>query len=355
MRFATLLLVVATACGGSAKTEPEAPKQAAVDEGTAEKDAKGLLQEIYQSIQQADTDGLMTLFAVPLVVYGPRKTDAHANRADVLVALKAVVDPKKKKPTVKSGQLTIVASPGGHSAWAFDVVEVAGQQMTLTAVLSNADDVWQVSVAALAATPSLKTVHQELKKDAVVPPGMVGGVASVDPKAQGAIDKLMRGLTAPPVWGDDLGARTDAVVIGPGAGDLTTGKSAIKKLFDKRAGAHVRSTAVGQPSAHVTADGQLAWATVMVVRFEDDVDPLPLRVFAVFEKTGADWKMIALQESTAIDEPNAGSQFKTVVAPALPKPPEVAPATASSDDAPPPKKKKKKKKKKPPPPDDDSN
>ena len=146
MRSFALAIVAATACGGGAKPAAPAPKQqAAVDEGTAEKDAKGLLQEIYQTIQQADTDGLMTLFAVPLVVYGPRKSDAHANRADALVALKAIVDPKKKKPVVKSGQLTIVASPGGHSAWAFDVVEVGGQAMTLTAVLSNADDVWQLS------------------------------------------------------------------------------------------------------------------------------------------------------------------------------------------------------------------
>ena len=346
-----LALVLVAACGGG-KPAPEAPKQAAVDEGTAEKDAKGLLQEIYQTIQQADTDGLMTLFAVPLVVYGPRKADAHASRADALVALKAVVDPKKKKPSVKSGQLTIVASPGGHSAWAFDVVEVSGQTMALTAVLSNADDVWQVAVAAVAATPTMKTVHAELKKAAIVPPGMVGGIAKVDPKAKSAVDKLNRGLTASAVWGDELDARTDAVVIGPGAGEVTTGKAAIKKLFEKRADAHVRATAAGQVTASVTADGELAWVTVPVVRFEDDTDPLPLRVFAVYEKSGTDWKMIALQESTAIDEPNSGAQFKTVVAPALPKPAEAAPAPPPPDEAKP-VKKKKKKKKKPKPVDDD--
>jgi ketosteroid isomerase-like protein len=351
MRSLALVLVATTACGGGAKPAAEAPKQAAVDEGTAEKDAKGLLQEIYQTIQQADTDGLMTLFAVPLVVYGPRKADAHATRADALVALKALVDPKKKKPVVKSGQLTIVASPGGHSAWAFDVVELDGQAMTLTAVLSNADDVWQVSAAALGATPSMKTVHSELKKDAIVPPGMIG-IAKVDPKAKAAVDKLTRGLTAPAVWGDELGARSDAVAIGPGAGDVTTGKSAIKKLFEKRADAHVRATAAGQITAEVTADGELAWVTVPVVRFEDDTDPLPLRVFAVFEKSGAEWKMIALQESLAVDAPGGGAQFKTVVAPALPKPPEAAPAPPAADDAKPVKKKKKKKKKKPPPDDD---
>ncbi len=341
---------LATGCGGGATPAPARPKLEAVDEGTAEKDAKGLVHEIYDTIDQADTDGLMTLFAAPLVVFGPRKGDAHASRADALVALKTLVDARKKKPTLHSGQLTIVPSPGGHSAWAFDVVDIGGQEMSLTAVLSNLDDVWQVSAATLAATPSMKTVRSELKKDAVVPPGL-SGVARLDPGAKGAVDKLTRGLSAQELWGADLAKRTDAVVIGPGAGEVTHGKSEIKKLFEKRALAHVRATAAGQITAAATVDGQLAWATVPVVRFEDDTDPLPLRVFAVFEKADGDWRMIALQESLAVDEPGQGAQFKSIAAPALPKPPEAA---APAADAPPKKHKKHKKhKKKHKPVDDD--
>lgn len=351
-----LLALALASCGGGSKSEATGPKREAVDEGTAEKDAKGLLREIYETIDHADTDGLMTLFAEPLIVYGPRKSDTHATRADALVALKSVLDPKKKtKAHIGSAQLTIVASPGGRSAWAFDIVDVAGQPMALTAVLSNADDVWQVSAAELANTPKMKHVREELKKDAIVPPGMVP-IAKQDPKAAKAVDKLQRGLATPSVWGDELGARSDAVVIGPGSGDVTKGKTEIKKLFEHRAEAHVRATAAGQVTSAVTADGQLAWASVPVVRFEDDTDALPLRVFAVFEKAGDDWKMIALQEALAVDEPSAGAQYKTVVAPALPKQPEAAPAPApAADEAKPVKKKKKKKKKKPVPSDDDSN
>ena len=344
---ATSIALAAAACGGSAAPAPATPKQGpAVDEHTAEKDAKGLLTEIYSSIDHADTDGLMSLFADPLVVYGPRKGDVHMSRADALVALKTYVDPKKKKTALHSDQLTIVASPGGHSAWAFDIVQVGGQSVAMTAVLSNADDVWQLSVATLGATPTMKTVRSELKKDAVVPTGMAG-VAKVDPSAKAAVDKLEKGLTAQATWGDDLASRSDAVVIGPGSGDITRGKADIKKLFAKRVDAHVRATAAGQVTAATTADGQLAWVTLPIVQFEDDTDPLPLRVFAVFEKNASDWRMIALQESLAVDEPGQGAQFKTVVAPPLPKPPEAAPAAASSDDAKPHKKKKKKKKKKP--------
>ncbi len=345
MRSLAILALFGSACGAS--SQPAAgPKQPAVDEGKAEKDAKGLVQEIYETVQHAsNTDSLMALLVDPLVVYGPRGTDSLGSRADVLVALQKMIDPKvnKKKPSVRSNQLVVVPSPGGHSAWAFDVVDIAGQSVAMTSILSNADDIWQVSAASLAAMPAMKIVRAELKKDAVVPPGTVG-IAKVDPNAKGAVDKFSRGLTDAKVWGDDLGSRSDAVVIGPGTGDVTRGKSDIKKLFRKRGKSNVRSTAAGDVTAAATSDGELAWVTQPVVRFADDVDPLPLRVFAVYEKNGADWRMIALQESLAVEEPGTGAAYKKVVAPALPK---VDPPPKPAEDAPPPKKKKKKKKSKP--------
>ena len=322
---------------------------------TAEKDATGLLDEVYESIGQGDTDGLMTLAAEPLVVYGPRKGDAHATRSDALVALKASVDPKKKRAVRSSGSRTVVASPGGHSAWAFDVVDVGGEPFAVTAVLSNADDVWQLSAAQLARTPAMKAVRDEVKRDAVVPPGMAG-VAKIDPAAKLAVDKLVKGLTDPSVWADDLERGADAVLVGPGSGEVERGAAGLKKLFKKRMKANVRETAAGETTAAATSDGQLAWVTLPVVRFEDDVDPLPLRVFAVFEKRDAQWKLTALQEAIAVDAPGAGAAFKRVAPPAPPKveaPPPVAPAAApaaapAGDDAAPPKKKKKHKHKKKP-------
>ena len=56
--------------------------------------------------------------------------------------------------------------------------------MTLTAVLGNADDIWQVQAAALAETPTMKSIRAELKKDAIVPPGL-SGVAKSDPRREG--------------------------------------------------------------------------------------------------------------------------------------------------------------------------
>jgi ketosteroid isomerase-like protein len=344
---ASLVFATLAACGGGHASTPVAPKQPAVDERKAEKDAKGLLTEIYQSIGHGDTDGLMSLLSDPIVVFGPRRGDALGTRSDTLVALKAIVDPKAKtKPSVQSGGLVVVASPGGHSAWAIDLVTIAGQPHAVSCVLTNTDDLWTVSAATLAHTPSMKEVRAELKREAVVPPGMAG-VAKLDGAGRAAADKLTRGLADQKVWGDDLASRTDAIVIGPAAGDVTRGKKDIKKLFDHRLKSNVRATAVGDITASATADGQLAWASAAIVRFEDNDDPLPLRVFAIFERSADSWTMIALQESLALDEPGVGANFKKVVAPALPPPPEEA---KKPDDAGKKKKttttKKKKKKKK---------
>lgn len=335
------LVAVLGACGGSGAPAARAPKEKAVDERTAEKGAKDLVGEVYDSIGEGDTDGLMSLLSDPLVVFGPRRGDAMGTRADALVALKAKIDVKaKKKPSVKSSGLEVVTSPGGHSAWAIDVLDVAGEPMALTAILTNADDIWQVHAAALAETPSMRSIRDELKKDAVVPPGL-SAPAKVDDAAKAAADKFTKGLADQEVWGDDLGSRSDAVVIGPASGDVTRGKSDIKKLWKKRLKANTRDTAAGDVTAAVTPDGELAWVSAPVVQFADDVDPLPLRLFAVYEKADHDWKLIALQESAAVDAPGAGVNYRKVTPPALAKaaePPKPAAAPAS-------KKKPKKKKK----------
>jgi len=340
VRVVALGLAFVIGCGGASTPAAKAPKEDAVDERKAERGAKDLVGEIYESIGAGDTDGLMSLLADPLIVFGPRRTDAMGTRADALVALKAQIDPKAKhKPAVKSGSLEVVASPGGHSAWAIDVLDVGGQPMALTAVLTNSGDVWQVQSAALASTPPMKSIRAELKKDAIVPPGMAGA-GKLDPAAQAAVDKFKKGLAEQDVWGTDLESRSDAVLIGPATGDVTRGKSDLKKLWKKRMKANTRATAAGDITAAVTPDGELAWVSAPVVQFADDDDPLPLRDFAVFEKAGGDWKLIALQESLAFDEAGAGASYRKTVPPAGAKPAEAPPPPPPADK---PKKKKKKK------------
>jgi ketosteroid isomerase-like protein len=345
MRALVAVSLLAAACGGGGGTkEPEAPKQAPVDERKAEKDAKGLVTEIAQSLRNANTDGMMALLAEPLVVFGPRRTDATATRTDALVSLRGTFDAmgKDAKPSVESSSLAVVASPGGLSAWAMDVGAVDGKPMSALMVLSNDDDFWVVVAAGIAQTPSMKEVRAELKKDAIVPPGMPG-IAKVTDSSEGAVDRFKRGLTDSTVWAEDLGKRSDAVVIGPSEGDVTRGKKEVAKLWKKREKVNTRHVPAGEYTAATTPDGQLAWVTVPVVRFADDDDPLPLRLFSVFEKNEGQWKMIALQEALALDEPGIGANFKKLTPPAVK---EEEPPPKPKEEEKPKKKKKAKKKKK---------
>jgi ketosteroid isomerase-like protein len=343
-------LIVGTACGASA---PAATKKKdvgpAVDERTAEKDVKGTVEEIYQAISRAKPDNLFSVVDEKLIVFGPRKGDALGTRTDALVALGKVVDSKSKEHTqVRSGELAVVASPGGRSAWAFDVVNVDGTPLAVIAIMSSEDDFFRLTAAAMAHTPSMREIRSELKKDAIVPPGVGRATASnIASGAKGAVERFQKGLLDQQAWGDDLGSRTEAIYIGPAIGEVTRGKKEIKKLWKKRIEAETRAATSGEVTAEITADGQLAWVTSPITRVEKDEDPLPLRAFAVFEKDGDGWKMIALHESLAVDEPGAGAAFAKILPPS-PKPPE--PPAEVEDSKKPDKKaettKKKKKKKK---------
>jgi len=78
------------------------------------------------------------------------------------------------------------------------------------------------------------------------------------------------------------------------------------------------------------------------VQFADDDDPLPLRLFGIYEKSGDGWTLLALQESLAVDEPGVGANFKKITPPAVKAEPPPPPPPPKKDE---PKKKKKKKKK----------
>lgn len=298
------LLVVVAACGGSAKPVV-APKIIGpdVDADTAEAGARGLVTEVYQTLDRGDTDGLMTLLSDRLVVLGPRRADtALATRADALVALGKVVDAKHKN-AVRSSGLVVTPAPGGHSAWAFDTIGTPGGDMAVVAVLENADDIWLVDAAAVSELPKATAMKRELAEDAVVPPAARKAVKLDDP-TRAVVDKFTKGLLAQDEWGVDLIA-ADGLVAGPRQGELAHGTKAVKAAWKKRMGAGTKEVALGEVSAQLTPDGKLAWVTAPVTRTSSD-ESVPLRVFAVFQKKGADWQMVALQESVAIETAGAG-------------------------------------------------
>ena len=332
-------LLVVAACAGGTKAGPVAPKEAAVDEKTAQKGAKDLVDEIYEDIGHANTDSLQALLDTKVMVLGPRRTDAVANRADAILALGKYVDAKKKlQPHLKSAALGVFPSEGGHSAWGYDHLDANGEQWAAMVVMSGSNDLWSVDAVALGETPALAKVKAELKKDAVVPPA-AGVTVKADPSAAAAVEKFTKGLADQHAWATDLESSDASVMIGPSAGEVTHGKKDMKALWKKRLKANARAMLAGEVSGAATRDGMLAWVSAPIMRAEDGEDPMPLRAFAVFARAGSTWTMIALQESLALDAPGAGVPFKKFVpAAAAPPPPPV-------DEKKPDKVEKKKKKK----------
>jgi len=200
---------------------------------------------------------------------------------------------------------------------------------------------WAKQKAATAETPTGKQVKAEAARDAIVPPGGASA-GKLDPRATPAVDKFRQGLVDQQRWGDDLASRTDAIVVGPTAGDVARGKQAIKRLWKARMRSKVREALSGEPTAAMTSDGQLVWISAPVTRVADDEDAMPLRIFTVYEKDGAAWKMIALHESLAFDQPGSGAPFKKILPPAPPPPPK-AEEPAKKDTAQKSRTKKKKK------------
>jgi len=315
------LAIALVGCGST--PPPIAEPEQSVDEKQAQGEAKSHLAEIYRTLNKTNTDGLMTLVAEPLVVFGPRKADAMATRADAIVALREFVD-EKKRFSIRSGSLVVTASPGGHSAWAVDQFVAQNQRMTTTAILSSADELWAVDTIALASIPTANAIKASLGTDAVVPPASSAPAKTVE-AASAAAERFVAGLANPKFVSSDM-VRDGAVQIGVG-GDVVRGKAPLSKVWAKRVKTHVRSALAGDLASGITNDQKLAWVSAPVVRFGDGEPAMPMRLFAVYERAGSGWRLAVWHESVAIDAAGAGAAFKQVQAPAIVEEPPPPPKT----------------------------
>jgi len=228
------VVVMLGACGGAPAPPPVAPKLPAVDERKAEKDAKGLLTEIYQSIGHGDTDGLMSLLAEPLVVFGPRKNDALGTRADALVALKEKVESEietKARAAIERAHGRRIARRSLRVGGRRDDDQRRATRDHVRAVEHRRSVERQRRDARTYAADETGPRRAQARRGRA--DGMAG-VAKLDPGARGAADKLSKGLNEQKIWFDDLATRSDSVVIGPALGDITRGKKDIKKMWEHR-------------------------------------------------------------------------------------------------------------------------
>lgn len=295
MKRLAVIAVVVSACGGSSKPAVERPDD--VEPDVAVREARDLIEEAYASLRRGDAEGLLPLLAPEVFIIGPRATDVLPAGSDALVALGDALDDVKVKKghKLKSRDLQVVASTGGHSAWATDQLEVDGGTYAMTAVLTHEDDLWTFRAVHLARTWKPK----QLAKQEPAPGAAFGD--RIDPAgkellvlAQDAIEDLDEREAQLP--DDESDASFDVVVVSTAPKGATHGVKKIKKAWKKarKKQEPPPTEPVGPAAFGITDDGALAWVCANV-----ETDGVPHRMFLLYARDD-DWRLMALQDAALV-------------------------------------------------------
>ena len=276
-----------TACGGTAgetrtTVVPEGDKKTRKE---AVRQARGVIEEIYESIRRGDVDGLSAIVAPELIVIGPDSGKGTRARADALIALGEALG--SGKHDVESKELRVGASPAGASAWAVDRVVVDGKPMHFVALLTGADDLWSVTMVHLARPISSREADQAIG-GLTGPPGMTAARGSEE------VGKLLQSMAAAPeLILEQLGEDEDSVLVPGTSRTLTVGRKAIRKLWKKVMKAAPAWTLLGGVASGLSSDGSLGWAWAHV-DVAIDGPPLTHRVFAIYRQSGGTWDLLVV-------------------------------------------------------------
>lgn len=287
-----VLLVVA--CGGTAAPTrgPVVPEGDQKTRRDAVKQARGVIEEIYESMRRGDVDGLSAIVAPDVIVIGPGPGVGYRERADALVALGEAL--RSGKHQVDSQELKVVSSPAGGAAWATDRLDVDGQRMHVVVLLTGADDLWSVTLVHLA--PPISAKQADRAAGAAIDPPR-GGV--ITPSAAEAARQFTALTSAPELVLEQLGEGEDAVLV-PGTNrSITVGRKAIRKLWKKVMKEAPTWTPRGTPAAGLGADGSLAWVWGHV-DVSIDGPALTHRVFALYQQSGGVWDLVVLHPAVLL-------------------------------------------------------
>ncbi len=306
MKRLALLLILA-ACGG--KPAAKEPQSAGLDDEAAVSEARSLIEEAYASLRRGDANGLMPLLAPDAFILGPGDAQVLPAGSDALVSLQDWLEAQNvKKHKLKSRDLAVVASGGGHSAWATDQLELDGGTYAMTAVLTYADELWHFRAINLSRTWKKKQLDG---KDAL--PGAAFPEPTTKPDkdlaelATEAFIDLEARLEQLPDVEDD--AAFDVVDISINPRGATHGVKKITKAWNKLLGKDEASKKkkkkkkkpvvplqielVGEPGFGTTEDGALAWFCGNL----EIENGLPRRMFLLYTKSGDDWRLMALHDA----------------------------------------------------------
>ena len=130
--------------------------------------------------------------------------DIYTDRTEALLALANVLPPDKKYKLV-STDLRVNASPGGHAAWASDVITIDGDKYSLAIVMTEADELWTIAAIQI----GIPIPAKELKPKRLAPPAPVP--APADP-AKPLLQLFEAGALDPGVLQEQLANRPSTVV-----------------------------------------------------------------------------------------------------------------------------------------------
>lgn len=277
------MAVAAVGCSGAA------PRVAPVkadkhDRKQAASYARGVARDFYKAVRHGHAATQQTLLADDAFVIGPAATQLYGSRTDAMVAATDGFEIAERH-RVRSRKLVAAASPTATSAWFAGQVDIDRKHYTLSAVLTQVDEIWYVVAADLGA---LGGAHADS-----LPP-LPGGAAD---GTDDVVTLVREGAADPAKFLDQLAGGREPVVIGPRRRDYARGARSIKHHWKRRKIAKHPLALQGDPRAGITPDGSMVW----VAGNAQADGKTPVRIFWIYQRAADDpagWKLVLMQWAT---------------------------------------------------------
>ncbi len=310
MRWVLLLVVgFLLSCGApvvkgrtvqTVDTEEVTPKAAA-------RDAKGVVDEIIGALRRGKTDALLPTVIDQIVVLGPGSSHYFTSRSDAVVAMSGYLNTHNDKLEIGAGKPVVGVATGGHSVWLVQNLTIGNEAFIVTALTSEKNGIARLAAVFLSPSMPMKKIRKAAKSAQLsIPAKTLPVTVKDDPGAAGALTAFTQGVADTSLWEADLLAQSEtdkALVIGPAVEQFASGAKALKKYWKKRQDNGVVLRLVDKPRSGITEDGQLAWVTAAVEQTEENDDPMPLRIFAIYSHNDEGvWRLAALHQAVTTND-----------------------------------------------------
>ncbi|MEZ4403586.1 MAG: nuclear transport factor 2 family protein [Kofleriaceae bacterium] len=318
----TLVVALGVAVGGCAAApaaEVQAPRR---ERGDAVAETRGLIDEAYQALRIGKPTNLMGLLAPDVFFIGPGPDQVGLDRTDALALGRDLIDTRRQKHKLRSRRLEVIAGPDGRTAYAFDQLAYDGADLAVTAVATELDGLWSLTMVAVLPAVGKRGL------DRGVAPGALPGWTPPPGRHAAHADAPREILAALAVAADDVEARLqqlgdepDGAFVGPVVDAVAIGPKRLRKAWKQLAPRWTVAASLGGASP----DGGLVWVVgnaavvpppVRAKRATRDravappVEPAaptsagaPRRLLALYRRDGAaaaGWRLVLLNEAIVL-------------------------------------------------------